>query len=75
MALWQCRWFPRRHWYRGVFSLTSFELGTGKDTLDVSSASAAQVAALTTTPGANTLTTDEIIVNDCRGDHDLGLDL
>ena len=48
----------------GAFELTSFKLGTGKNTLDVSSASVAQVAALTTTPGANTLTTNEIIVND-----------
>ena len=48
----------------GTFALTSFKFGTGVTTLDVSSATAAQVAALTTDPGANKQTTNEIIVND-----------
>ena len=36
----------------GVFDLTAYKLGTGLNVLDVSSATAAQVAALTTTPAA-----------------------
>ena len=48
----------------GVFALKSFELGSGKNTLDVSSASIAQVAALTTTPGTLVALNNEIIVSD-----------
>ena len=47
----------------GSFALTSFKLGTGVDRIDVSSANLAEVAALTTIPGANTQTTNEIDVN------------
>ena len=48
----------------GVFDLTSFKLGSGTNFLDVSSASVAQVAALTTTPGTHVALNNEIIVND-----------
>ncbi len=48
----------------GVFDLTSYKLGTGLNILDVSSATAAQVAALTTTPGATVNAGNEIIVSD-----------
>ncbi len=48
----------------GVFDLTSFKLGSGTTFLDVSSASVAQVAALTTTPGTHVALNNEIIVND-----------
>jgi len=44
------------------FALTTFKLGTGVDTLDVSSATATQVAALTTVGGTTTTPTNEIIV-------------
>ena len=44
----------------------SYKLGTGLNVLDVRSATAAQVAALTTTPGATVAAKhNEIIVNDC----------
>ncbi len=48
----------------GVFDLTSYKLGSGTNFLDVSSATAAQVAALTTTPGTLLALNNEIIVND-----------
>jgi hypothetical protein len=46
----------------GAFNLTSVLLGSGQTFLDVSSASAAQLAKLTTTPGAVLDPTNEIIV-------------
>src|SRR5579883_1020348 len=48
----------------GVFDLTSFKLGSGTNILDVSSATAAQIAALTTTPGTLVALNNEIILND-----------
>ena len=48
----------------GVFDLTAYKLGTGLNILDVSSATAAQVAALTTTPGAAVNAGNKIIVQD-----------
>lgn len=44
------------------FALTTFKLGSGVDTLDISSATATQVGALTTLAGATTASTNEIIV-------------
>jgi hypothetical protein len=44
------------------FALTTFNLGSGVNTLDISSATAAQVAALTTVPGTTLAATNEIIV-------------
>jgi len=48
----------------GTFNLTSFKLGSGTTFLDVSSASTAQIAALTTTAGGAVSLTNEIIVKD-----------
>ena len=48
----------------GAFNLTKFELGSGTNVLDVSSASALQMAALVTTPNATPSLTNEIIVQD-----------
>jgi hypothetical protein len=48
----------------GTFGLTSFKLGTGKNIIDVSSATPAQVAALTTTPNGTPNPGNTIIVND-----------
>ena len=48
----------------GVFDLTSVKLGAGQMILDVSSATAAQIAALTTTPAATVAAGSEIIVSD-----------
>lgn len=45
-----------------TFGLTSFKLGTGVNTLDATSATAAQLGALTTTPAATVAATNEIIV-------------
>lgn len=44
------------------FALTTFKLGSGADTLDVSSATATQVGALTTVAGTTTASANEIIV-------------
>ena len=44
------------------FNLTSYELGSGTNILDVSSATAAQIGALKTTPNATPSLTNEIIV-------------
>jgi hypothetical protein len=54
------------------FALTTFKLGTGVDTLDVSSASVAQVGALTTVPAATTAATNEIIVASAVADTTTG---
>jgi hypothetical protein len=48
----------------GTFALTTFDLSTGTNVLDVSSASATELAALTTTPGSTVATDNVIIVND-----------
>ncbi|MFZ3181658.1 MAG: DUF4214 domain-containing protein [Methylocystis silviterrae] len=48
----------------GKFALTSFELGSGTTFLDASSASVAQIKALTTTPGALVALDNEIVVKD-----------
>jgi hypothetical protein len=48
----------------GTFALTTFDLGTGLNKLDVSSATVAQMAKLTTTPAATVNPDNEIIVND-----------
>jgi hypothetical protein len=48
----------------GVFNLTNVKLGTGLDVLDISSATAAQVAALTTVAGTGSPTGDILIVQD-----------
>ena len=59
----------------GAFNLTKFELGSGTNVLDVSSASALQMAALVTTPNATPSLTNEIIVQEL-GCHDAhGCDL
>ena len=47
-----------------TFNLTSYELGSGTNILDVSSATAAQVAALVTTPNTTASLTNTIIVQD-----------
>jgi len=46
------------------FNLTNVKLGTGLDVLDISSATAAQVAALTTVAGTGSPTGDILIVQD-----------
>jgi hypothetical protein len=48
----------------GTFALTTFDLGTGTNVLDVSSASPTELAALTTTPAATVATDNVIIVDD-----------
>mgnify|MGYP005810060649 CR=1 FL=1 len=48
----------------GIFNLKTVELGSGPTFLDVSDATAAQVAALTTTPGTLVSLDNEIVVND-----------
>jgi hypothetical protein len=48
----------------GAFALTSYELGSGVNVLDVSSASAAQIAKLTTTPNVTAGLNNTIIVQD-----------
>ena len=48
----------------GVFGLTKFELGSGTTYLDVSSATAPEMALLTTTPGTPNAANNEIVVND-----------
>jgi hypothetical protein len=53
----------------GNTALTTFDLGTGVNTLDVSSFTTnAQLAALTTTQGSNMTTTNEIIVSGVNAD-------
>ena len=47
-----------------TFALTSFKLGSGTNFLDVSSATLAEVAKLTTTPGSLVALNNEIIVSD-----------
>jgi len=47
-----------------TFALTSFKLGSGTNFLDISSATLAEVAKLTTTPGTLVALNNEIIVND-----------
>jgi hypothetical protein len=47
-----------------AFNLTKFELGSGTTFLDVSSATGAQVKALTTTPGTLVALDNEIVVKD-----------
>ena len=47
-----------------AFNLTSYELGSGTNILDVSSATAAQIAALVTTPNTTASLTNTIIVQD-----------
>jgi hypothetical protein len=48
----------------GKFNLTKYSLSSGTNVLDVSSASAAQVAALTTVPNATPSLTNTIVVKD-----------
>jgi hypothetical protein len=48
----------------GKFALATFDLGTGTNVLDVSSASPTELAALTTTPAATVATDNVIIVGD-----------
>jgi hypothetical protein len=47
----------------GTFALTTFDLGAGLNVLDVSSATATELAALTTTPGAAVAADNVIIVS------------
>ena len=47
-----------------AFNLTKYELGSGTNIVDVSSATVAQIAALVTTPNATPSTTNTIIVQD-----------
>lgn len=47
----------------GTLALTQFNIGSGQTFLDVSSATLAQMAALTTTPGALVDLNNEIVVN------------
>ena len=47
-----------------TFNLTTYELGSGTNILDVSSATAAQMAALVTTPNTPASLTNTIIVQD-----------
>ena len=48
----------------GTFALTTFDLGSGRNVLDVSNATAAEIGALTTTPAATVATNNVIIVSD-----------
>lgn len=48
----------------GDFALTEFDLGSGTNILDVSTATAAQIAALKTVPNATPSTTNTIVVQD-----------
>ena len=48
----------------GIFGLTKFELGSGTTYFDASNANAAELALLTTTPGALVALNNEIVVND-----------
>ena len=48
----------------GTFALTTFDLSTGRNVLDVSSATSTELGALTTTPAATVATNNVIIVSD-----------